>query len=161
MRIAVALLLLVSACAGTPWYPTNSGPYRPSAPGRTGMSDAYATEQTSGSQAAQATERAIACLGLRPCAEQPASVGVTVRGRVVAGTFAAHPVGFALVRLRRGQDELASTTTDGAGSFAFRQRLEAGQYQLVLESDRYEGEAAFSYEHRDVEVSVLARSRAP
>lgn len=98
----------------------------------------------------------------RPALRQrPESVGLTVRGQVMAVGYAPRPVSFALVRLRKGQELLASTTTDGSGRFTFHQPLEAGRYQLVLDSDWYQGEAAFTYEHGEVEVSVSARSRAP
>ena len=50
---------------------------------------------------------------------------------------------------------------DGAGNFAFRERLDKGWYELVVDSDRYEGQSSFALGRTRVDIQLVARRRSP
>jgi hypothetical protein len=100
------------------------------------------------------------CEPMPSCTEPPPDALIEVKGRVMAETaFVAQPLAFVKVKVLR-QDQLVRTvSTDRDGRFTLRD-LDHGRYDLVLEADRHQGQAAIDIGFRTLDLVITAKPKA-
>jgi hypothetical protein len=110
------------------------------------------------------TLRALDCVGSATCGQRPATVGARVWGRVVVeGPAGPQPLAYMRLSLRQGGTTVATASSDRSGAFLFQRNIEDGSYDLVLESDRYQGQIAVEVNGaaREIRLTAIPRPNVP
>jgi hypothetical protein len=112
------------------------------------------------SQGSDGLLHTIDCAGSPTCHQQPSTVGVRLRGHIVVeGPVSEQPVTFTKVNLVHKTRTVDSASSDQTGAFEFARAIDDGVYELVLESDRYEGQKRVEIDGASKDALIVAKAR--